>query len=267
MHQAPSNQTDDIDKSIVFDLKSQIMAIADRKARERAAREELIVEEAGTLLRQHGYLGLNLDELAGRIEYSKATIYNHFDSKEDLLAAVDHRHLQVRAELFSRALVFQGNSRERMFVVGWADRIVTAMFPQWSTLHQLMCTPSIEEKISKQRLRANERISKRCFEVSYEIIRQARAAGDLPPRVPSGAQIMSGLISLSKGAHLLEEGKDRLPAAAGLEPLEMLTQNYQFYLDGVGWKPLHAEHDYKATARRIRREVFRSELTELQQVN
>ena len=64
------------------------MAIADRRARERAERERLIIEHADDLLGRHGYHGLNLDELAERIEYSKATIYNHYESKDDLVINV-----------------------------------------------------------------------------------------------------------------------------------------------------------------------------------
>ena len=71
------------------------MAISDRRLRERQERERLIIEHADDLLRQHGFLGLNLDELAERVEYSKATLYNHFDSKEDLVAAVDLAVLAV----------------------------------------------------------------------------------------------------------------------------------------------------------------------------
>ncbi|MEM9015773.1 MAG: helix-turn-helix domain-containing protein, partial [Verrucomicrobiota bacterium] len=64
------------------------MAIADRKRREFEAREKMVVEHADELLLDRGYLGLNLDELADRVEYSKATLYHHFSSKEDLVLAV-----------------------------------------------------------------------------------------------------------------------------------------------------------------------------------
>ena len=197
------------------------------------------------------------------MEYSKATIYNHFDSKEDLLAAVDLRHLSVRAELFGRALLFPGSTRERMLVVGWADRIVSRMFPHWSSLHQLMSMPSFVEKVSKQRQESVGSISTRCFSVAFEIIRQAGQVGDLPEGSPSPEQILSGLISLAKGAHLLDEAKNRFPVESGIRPLEMLEENYQIYLDGVGWTPLRHDFDYAATEKRIKDEVFSKELATL----
>ena len=57
-----------------------------RKERERAVREELILTHARRLLLSNGFQGLSLDELARSIEYSKGTIYLHFESKEDIAA-------------------------------------------------------------------------------------------------------------------------------------------------------------------------------------
>lgn len=240
------------------------MTISDRKARERAERERLIVDQADQMLLEQGYHGLNLDELADRIEYSKATIYNHFGSKEDLMAAVDLRHLELRAELFGRALLFSGTTRERMFVVGWADYIIAMKYPHWSSLHQLMETRSIQEKITQSRLDACHRVGFRCIQVAFEIIRQARQCGELPDDGPSEAQILSGLISLSKGAHLLQENISMFPEDSGIRPLEMLNLNYHLFLDGAGWKPLRHQLDYDQTGLRIRKEVFSQELAALE---
>ncbi len=242
------------------------MAIADRKARERMEREQLMIDHADELLALHGYHGLNLDELASRIEYSKATIYNHFESKEDLVAAVDVKHLLLRAELFGRALLFPGSPRERIFVVGWADRVMSRMFPHWSSVHQLISTSSFHEKVTETRKKTANIQGNRCFSVAFEVIQQARQCGDLDPDRVSSSQILSGLISLSKGAQLLEEGIMGFPEEAGLRPLEMLHDNYHFFLDGVGWKPLHTEFDYSVTDRRIQEEVFHEELRALEAV-
>lgn len=231
--------------------------------RERAERERLIIEEADALIAEHGYHGLNLDELAGKIDYSKATIYTHFESKEDLMAAVDLLHLKLRAELFSRALTFRGLTRERMFVVGWADKIISTRYPHWSSLHQLMETRSFQEKITPERLQSCQKLGMRCIEVAYEIIRQARLAGELPVDGPSEPQILSGLISLSKGAHLLSETFCHSHQDTGIRPLEMLNLNYHIFLDGAGWRPLSSDFDYLETEKRITLDVFPDEIKAL----
>ena len=121
------------------------MAIADRKERALRERENLILAHSDAMLAESGYLGLNLDEVARRIEYSKATIYNHFKSKEDLVLAVAVSHLLTRTELFARALTFEGTTRERMFVIGAADVILAKVHPHWFPIMQLVRTQSIWE--------------------------------------------------------------------------------------------------------------------------
>jgi len=85
-----------------------------RRAREFAAREELILREARKFLLERGFQGWNMDDLAKAVEYSKGTLYQHFESKEDLALAVCTGSLQQRADLFDKAAEFKGKSRERM---------------------------------------------------------------------------------------------------------------------------------------------------------
>src|SRR3974377_1429166 len=110
----------------LLDLKSFLMhtphmsVIQARKERERAAREELILDHAQRILLRDGFQNLILDELAQAIEYSKGTLYLHFKTKEDIALAVVTRALKERADFFERALSFQGRSRERIRTVGFA---------------------------------------------------------------------------------------------------------------------------------------------------
>lgn len=241
------------------------MAIADRKARARNEREKLILEHADDLLRFNGYLGLNLDELAVRIEYSKATIYNHFSSKEDLVLAVATRHLQTRAELFGRVLTLQGRTRERMLAIGLADQIMAQLFPHGFPLLQLVRTKSIWERATEGRQEAYYEMSGGCIQTALEIVRQAKAEGDLGEGSPPIENIISGLVSLAKGAHLLAEGERMFPEESGIEPLDLLNDNYQIFLDGAGWAPLRSDWDYRASEQRIKKELFATEIALIQQ--
>ena len=58
------------------------------KERERRRREEEIIAEAGQLIRQQGLTALNMDTLAEMVGVSKPTLYQHFKSKEDLIARI-----------------------------------------------------------------------------------------------------------------------------------------------------------------------------------
>tara|TARA_R110000850_G_scaffold97425_2_gene203210 strand:+ start:3320 stop:4048 length:729 start_codon:yes stop_codon:yes gene_type:complete len=238
------------------------MAIADRKKRALREREQLILEHADDLLRLNGYLGLNLDELANRIEYSKATIYNHFKSKEDLVLGVATMHLETRADLFNRALTFDGNTRERIFAIGIADQILGKLFPHGFPILQLVRTQSIWEKAAQERQESYFRRSGSCMQAPAEIIRQARVEGDLSEGSPSDQHILTGLVSLAKGAHLLDDGDKVFPDELGFRPLELLNDNYQVFLDGAEWSPHRKDWDYAASKNRIVKELFREE-TEL----
>lgn len=237
------------------------MAIADRKLREKQEREKLILTRSDDLLGLHGYLGFNLDELATLIEYSKATIYNHFQSKEDIVLAVSTMHLVTRTEYFSRALTFDGNSRERMFVLGVADMILARLHPHWFPIMQLVQTQSLWEKAAEPRHQAYHQANGRMMGVVDEILRQARHSGDLPEEAPSDNHIVAGLVGLSKGSHLLAQGPAVFTEDSAIRPLDVLFDNYNIYLDGCGWTPLRTEWDYDASRERIQNEVFPEEIS------
>lgn len=236
------------------------MAIADRKERALREREKLILEHADAMLRESGYLGLNLDEVARRIEYSKATIYNHFKTKEDLVLAVAVAHIEIRTEFFGRALSFDGSSRERMFVIGGADTILSKLNPHWFPILQLVRSQSIWEKASEEQHERYTQATRACMAIPKEIIRQGRESGDIPLEALPDENILFGVVSMAKGAHLLEDGLGMFPEKFERDTCELLQENFHAFLDGVGWTPLRAEWDYTKTMERIRTELFPSEM-------
>ncbi|MEO0793815.1 MAG: TetR/AcrR family transcriptional regulator [Verrucomicrobiota bacterium] len=232
------------------------MSILTRKQREWAERTQLIIREADRLLAAGGYLGLNLDELAATIEYSKATIYNHFKNKEDLVLAVAVDHFRRRAEYFARALTHDGPPRERMCAIGIADEVLAHHICNGFEVMQLARTKSLWEKTAEAQQLGWQEASAQCMGTCYEIMAQARACGDLAPDGPNDETIVMGLISLSKGSHLLSEGLPLFEGMNDVTPESVRFRNYDFYLDGVGWKPLSPDHDYDAIRPAIRDALF-----------
>ncbi|MEV5430230.1 TetR/AcrR family transcriptional regulator [Streptomyces sp. NPDC052701] len=72
------------------------MSVQERKQRERAARERLIVATARELAEQQGWDAVTTRRLAERIEYSQPVLYSHFRGKREIIGAVA---LQGAAEL------------------------------------------------------------------------------------------------------------------------------------------------------------------------
>ncbi|MDT0379963.1 TetR/AcrR family transcriptional regulator [Streptomyces sp. DSM 42041] len=64
------------------------MSVQERKERERAARERLIVATARELAEQQGWDAVTTRRLAERIEYSQPVLYSHFHNKREIIGAV-----------------------------------------------------------------------------------------------------------------------------------------------------------------------------------
>ncbi|WP_424215836.1 TetR/AcrR family transcriptional regulator (plasmid) [Streptomyces sp. BI20] len=72
------------------------MSVQERKRRERAERERLIVTTARELAERQGWDAVTTRRLAERIEYSQPVLYSHFRGKREIIGAVA---LQGAAEM------------------------------------------------------------------------------------------------------------------------------------------------------------------------
>jgi AcrR family transcriptional regulator len=64
------------------------MAIEDRRARDRAARRQLITDTARKLAEDEGWDAVTTRRLSTEIEYSQPVLYKHFSGMDDIAAAV-----------------------------------------------------------------------------------------------------------------------------------------------------------------------------------
>src|SRR5690242_17195293 len=64
------------------------MSVQERKERDRAARERLILATARELAEQQGWDAVTTRRLAERIEYSQPVLYSHFRGKREIIGAV-----------------------------------------------------------------------------------------------------------------------------------------------------------------------------------
>ncbi|ADI08146.1 putative TetR family transcriptional regulator [Streptomyces bingchenggensis BCW-1] len=72
------------------------MSVRERKERERAGRERLILATARELAEQQGWDAVTTRRLAERIEYSQPVLYSHFRGKREIIGAVP---LEAAAEM------------------------------------------------------------------------------------------------------------------------------------------------------------------------
>ncbi len=76
-------------------------------------REDAILDAANQLLLEQGYADMNMDDVAARTGMSKATVYQFFDSKQELALAVVRRNLRNGLALFDGSSRF-GQPSERL---------------------------------------------------------------------------------------------------------------------------------------------------------
>lgn len=65
-----------------------MLGTAERKGRERAAREQRIVTAAREIAEREGWDAVTIRRLAVEIEYSQPVLYSHFENRDAIVAAV-----------------------------------------------------------------------------------------------------------------------------------------------------------------------------------
>lgn len=233
-----------------------VSVIQTRKERERAAREELILDHAQRLLLRDGFQDLNLDKLAEAVEYSKGTLYLHFKTKEDIALAVVTRALKERADFFERALTFQGRSREKIRALGFACCQFAKVYPDYFNVEMMLKSLSFWEKADEVRQHQYAMQGGRCFRVMHRLVTEGLQQGDLPSGKIPPEQMVFSIASTAIGSHIMGRNPHALMLAGIEDPLKALCQNISVLLDGLGWKPLSSEWDYDAVDRRIKKEIF-----------
>lgn len=228
-----------------------------RKERERQEREARILDVARQMLRDSGYLGLNMDRIAAQMEYSKGTIYQHFPNKEEILLALANEALQQRVEMFQRASTWQGRPRERMAAIGAAAAEFVRLYPLHFSVSKILSTASIWEKTSELRRLQFRDCETCCKAIMGEIIQQAVNFGDLhfPPGT-SAETLVFGLWSINFGAYSIMTSDHDLTQIGFPDPEMALWQNQSLLLDGYGWRPLTHELDFVAIFEQAKQELF-----------
>ncbi|MGW4825218.1 TetR/AcrR family transcriptional regulator [Streptomyces sp. NPDC004227] len=90
------------------------MSVQERKARERAVRERLIVTTARELAEQQGWDAVTTRRLAERIEYSQPVLYSHFRGKREIIGAVALEGAAEMAVAVRAAASAANSPRERV---------------------------------------------------------------------------------------------------------------------------------------------------------
>lgn len=105
------------------------MSVQERKERERAERERLIVATARELAEQQGWDSVTTRRLAERIEYSQPVLYSHFRGKREIIGAVALQGATELAVAVRAATAAADGPRERVAALAHAYLAFAARNP------------------------------------------------------------------------------------------------------------------------------------------
>ncbi len=88
------------------------MGIKERKKRDFEKRKQLILKTARELFSQKGFSNVTVEDIAEQIEYSKGTIYNHFESKEEICGHLLLEHLSLLLNFLKESAKNAGNAMD-----------------------------------------------------------------------------------------------------------------------------------------------------------
>ncbi len=224
-------------------------AIADREAELLVLAEQLVGEE--------GFANFTMDKLTNNSSYSKGTIYNHFNSKEDLISALCIKSLQKELCLFMHAATFEGNSREKCLAVLYAYQKHAFENPTLFMCVLSAKTPAVMEKSSPERLEKQEELTKEVTQFCDGLFSDAIEDGSLVLR--TGVELNSlvfAIWAMSFGTNALMVSAGAVESISRLDNRFAQLNNINLLLDGMGWHPLSDQCDYRQTWARIENQLF-----------
>ena len=166
-----------------------------RVERRRDRRKAEIVRTATTLLSEHGYQGMNLEDVAEQTDIAKATLYHYFSGKDELVAAViealtaevNRRLEQELGEVAGRSHLEQIRALIREQV-----RILTDTAPEVATVFSWPnAWPASFQEIIKESRRRHDAIFRR-------VVEGGLAAGEFDcPNPDVALQCLHGVLNQS----------------------------------------------------------------------
>ncbi len=236
------------------------MGTQERKQREREAREALFLDAADQMIAESGFMKLQMGPLAAACDYATGTLYQHFQSKEDLLLALVVREVETHLDFFRRVDRWQGGTpRERMIAIAVSDLEFARRHPQHMKLKHYVLTEAVWEQTSEARRNEALACSGPMSEIVNRIVRDAVNCGDLQAHGLSATAVSLGPWSLCEGLTALGQVKGLLESLEIADIERLLFRHMQALLNGMVWKPLADPADEAASAAlvaRIRREIF-----------
>lgn len=227
------------------------MSTRERRQREFQAREQLFLDQAHQLVLADGLLKLHMGRLAEITEYAIGTLYQHFDSKEDLLVAMATVSVQKKIQFFQKVAQWKAPSRDRMFAIAAADMFFSLCHPEHFRLVQFICTEVIWEAASDKRREAALEAAEPASGIVLGVVQQGIDEGDLKPGAFKPMEIACGPWSICTGMHTLVHARGLLERFEVRRTYLLMLQHVQHLMNGIQWKPKAVKNDVNSVRAKV----------------
>ena len=228
------------------------MLRSERISRELDRRRSAIRAVARGLLGREGIAGFTMERVADEAGYARTAIYRYVSSKEDLMVELAIESLDLRVALYRRAVEMEGRPRERIVAFG---EVTCLLYPR-HVLPQVFAVAHAVRDQTSDELRARlAALEAEDADLNRGVAFDAVERGDLTLSLGlTLEETLFGVSALSQGIFQRIGSPPSMPGVG--DPRVVLRRIGGRLLDGIGWRPLSSEWDYRATMARIYSEVF-----------
>lgn len=179
------------------------------------------METAGRLFGRYGYEKTTLDEITGELGIGKATLYNEFPSKEDILAAVMSRFLEGLMRDMDR---MAGNARGPALAT-IRELLLFHVLAFYDHAHRFFHTAEILMNARQLQAKAPIRpLIEAETQLLASLLKRAAEQGEIAPRsdYPSLARLLRKALRMFYPPFIFEQTRKQVEQDAGLL-LDILT--------------------------------------------
>lgn len=211
-----------------------------RREREKEQRRLDIIDAAERLFLSQGFETTTMKQIANEAEYSKGTLYNYYNSKDELYVAIGIKAYSLIIEYTKQFITKEKPGIKQLIAVGYAYYEFTKVYPNYASIfHDIaLKLPDIASKpknrlseVEKEYLDLSNTYRDIFINVLSDAVKSKAIRADKSPNMI--AYILS---TLTRGlVEDLMHSKDNVKKAFNLEPDEVV--DFAFNIIGEGLKP------------------------------
>ncbi len=195
------------------------------KDKQRQERADMILQAAEELLAEKGYHDTSIDEIGARVGISKATVYLHFKTKEELVFALFERDLR-KFPLLMESIVASAKGPRAKLEDLFRTMYGAVLSKKLQMFSAISSSPALR-KIFEERQEQLKALSDRPVAEVRTLLEAGKVTGDFDPMLPTDVMVSTFFSLLSP------VGPQRFLATTSLSPEELVAALERIYFKGI----------------------------------